>query len=200
MGLFFSSKKKKIDLEVEPEVVKEPDVAEELDAVPDHDAPLSPVSKEKPLKKSSTLKKIKAEELEKSKEMDESVESALEVESKKHFSIESLDEPIAYDILTFYSQPIRKLYIKNKLYFVLEDFISLTGTVDLIPYIARFKKSREYQKNVPQYIVSVPILVNENEEIVDCIVSDGCPWLIEVLRYNQRFFPGPFPTWIANIE
>ncbi len=184
---------------------------DELNTVTEGVAPQTKAKKKnKPHKKSSTLKKIKSDEGEESKKIDENVEptvktkkesdETVELGSENNFSIESIDEPIAYDVLTFYKQPVRKLYIKKKLYFVLEDIISLTGTLDLLPYISRFKKSNEYQKNVSQYIVSVPILVNEKDEVVDCIASNGCSWLIEVLRYNQRFFPGPFPSWIARIE
>lgn len=106
----------------------------------------------------------------------------------------------AFETVEFYSKPIRKLYHNKHWQYFLEDIIALTGTIDLHPFIDRLKRNPEFQKHESKYIQSVTVLINGKEESVECITAKGCLWLIPILRPFERFFPGPFPTWIETIS
>ncbi len=107
--------------------------------------------------------------------------------------------PLNFETATFYSQPVRKIYSRNRWFFFLEDIIALTGTIGLNEYISKLKKSKDYEKNA-SLVVDLPVNDSGKTKFVECIDIEGFNWLLPLLREDKRTFPGPFPNWIAEIS
>lgn len=101
---------------------------------------------------------------------------------------------------TFYSQPIRKVYYKNRWYFFLKDVIAISGVLNLEEDLDRVKRNKEYKEDSSKYIVSVPVVINDQTETVECIDNDGFMWILPLVRNENRVFPGPFPNWIKALS
>lgn len=108
------------------------------------------------------------------------------------------DNPV--DTLSFYGQPIHRVKGKKRWYFVLEDIIAQTGTLNLAEYLNTLRKSEVYVKNAPNKVISLSVELEGKTQKVECTDYSGFEWLLPILRADERFFPGPFPGWMLTMS
>lgn len=151
-------------------------------------------------KKENPEEKLK-EKILQAKNSRQQKKSKIRVISKKPVKILTPpNAPLISESSTFYSQEIHRVHHKDQWWFFLNDIIALTGGLDLEDYITKLKKSKDYEEVVGNFILDLPVKIDNQIKIIECINKKGTELLLPILRKNDRYFPGPFPAWISQIS
>lgn len=104
------------------------------------------------------------------------------------------------NVLTFYGRNLRRVYMKNRWYFNLEDIFIISGTTNLKEFVSKIKNNKEFKENSNKSVVNLKIKDNEEVKTAEFIDFEGFTSLVPIIRSLKVIFPGPFPDWLEQIS
>ncbi len=108
--------------------------------------------------------------------------------------------PHNYQISTFYSQDIKKIYKDGVWYFALEDILLLVHIDSPNVFISKLKEKTEAKKVFAKDSRQIELVDNDETKQVDCITYEGFMALLPLIRTTDNIFLGPFPDWLKSVS
>lgn len=105
-----------------------------------------------------------------------------------------------YQISTFYSKNIRRIYKDNTWYFSLEDMLHVAAVDDPESFLEKPKGKPSIKKAFDNAVIRINLSDQNGAKMVGCVTYEGFMALLPIIRESGHMFPGPFPDWLRDIS
>lgn len=121
------------------------------------------------------------------------------IEETKVDTPSTTKEKILPQVVSFYGQDIRHIFMNNQWYFSLEDILRIAKVVDPTKLLIDLKNHELLKENYYQLVESFSYYENDNPIVIPIVNYQNFLEILPFIRSFEYFLPGPFPDWLKNM-